>query len=83
MIVWSSWSEQGYAVGMTVSEDGLIDGTWSHLKEKLYPGNAGHGMIFRTYDGTLKYLMHYPNDLYHERPCFFDLIEEKGRLRLI
>ncbi|HHV10892.1 MAG TPA: family 43 glycosylhydrolase [Clostridiales bacterium] len=83
MIVWSSWTEQGYGVGMAVSGDGTIGGEWRHQEEKLYPGNGGHGMIFCTYEGDLKYLMHYPNDIYQERPCFFDLVEEQGRLKLV
>ncbi len=83
MIIWSSWSDQGYAVGVAVSEDGTMDGTWRHQKETVYPGNGGHGMIFKTYEGKLKYTMHYPNDLFQERPCFFDVAETEKGLRLI
>ena len=83
LIIWSSWSEMGYAVGMAVSDNGSIIGNWSHLEEKLYPGNGGHGMILETYDGRLGYMMHYPNDKYAERPVFYEVKEADGRLVLV
>lgn len=83
LIIWSSWSDMGYAVGTAVSDNGRITGNWTHLSEKLYPGNGGHGMILKTYDGKLGYLMHYPNEKYAERPIFYEVEEKDGRLVLI
>ena len=83
LIIWSAWSDRGYAVGMSVSDSGAIEGPWRHLAEKLYPGNGGHGMLFRALDGQLKYTMHHPNETPLERPVFFDVVEDGDRLVLL
>ena len=31
VILWSSWGENGYTVGQTVSESGNIQGPWTHV----------------------------------------------------
>lgn len=82
LIVWSSWSEQGYAVGIAESDNGSITGNWRHQSKKLYPGNGGHGMVLETYDGQRGYLMHFPNEKFAERPVFYKLREADGTLEL-
>ncbi|MCI8969304.1 MAG: hypothetical protein HFH75_17315 [Lachnospiraceae bacterium] len=69
-MLWSSWSTCGYAVGTAVSDSGEITGIWKHLEEPVFPENGGHGMMFYAPDGTMKYVLHYPNDKYQERPVF-------------
>ena len=70
LMLWSSWGERGYAVGMVYSDNGEIDGEWHHVKEPLYGENGGHGMLFKNNENELMYALHYPNDLYKERPQF-------------
>ena len=83
-MVWSSWSQQGYAVGIAVSNNGSIHGNWRHLEKTLFPGNGGHGMLFSTYEGQLKYILHYPNDRFMERPFPMDLdVNQDGILEII
>lgn len=70
LMLWSSWGERGYAVGIAYSDNGEIDGGWKHLEVPLYGENGGHGMLFKNNANKLMYALHYPNDLYKERPQF-------------
>ncbi len=71
MIV-SSWSVNGYAVGVVVSDDGVM-GPWKQQDEPLFPENGGHGMFFRNDSGEMIFTLHYPNDFYKERPHFYQV----------
>ena len=79
-MLWSSWSTRGYAVGTAVSDSGEITGIWKHLEEPVFPENGGHGMMFYAPDGTMKYVLHYPNDKYQERPVFCTLEITDGKV---
>jgi hypothetical protein len=46
LILWSSFGEKGYAVGQAYSDNGEIDGKWSHMEETLFGEDGGHGMMF-------------------------------------
>ena len=70
LMLWSSWGQNGYAVGIACSDNGEIDGTWSHIETPLYGENGGHGMLFKNRENELMYTLHSPNDLYKERPQF-------------
>lgn len=82
LMLWSSWGEKGYAVGIAYSDNGEIDGQWHHEKTPLYGENGGHGMLFQSKEGELMYSLHFPNDLYKERPQFKKVKEEKDILVL-
>ena len=73
IMTWSSWSEQAYAVGLALSESGLVRGPWRQLETPLYPANGGHGMLFEEKDGSLCFTLHTPNDKYLERPAFYEV----------
>lgn len=73
IMTWSSWSEQAYAVGVALSENGRVRGPWRQLGTPLYPANGGHGMIFTEKDGSLCFTLHTPNDKYLERPAFYQV----------
>jgi hypothetical protein len=73
IMTWSSWSEQAYAVGVAMSENGRVRGPWRQLGTPLYPANGGHGMIFTEKDGSLCFTLHTPNDKYLERPAFYQV----------
>ena len=73
IMTWSSWSEQAYAVGVAMSENGRVRGPWRQLGTPLYPANGGHGMIFEEKDGSLWFTLHTPNDKHLERPAFYEV----------
>jgi hypothetical protein len=79
-IIWSSWGQNGYTVGTAYSDNGEIDGNWIHLEKPLFNQNGGHGMVFKALDGQDYYLLHYPNDLYKERPQLNKIFEQDGKL---
>lgn len=58
-MLWSSWGENRYAQGIAYSTSGSIKGPWIQ-EEKAFKGdNSGHGMLFRTFEGQLLYIVHH------------------------
>lgn len=82
-MIWSSWSDFGYAVGTARSADGNIYGPWIHDEKKFFPKDGGHGMLFHDKEGKLLYTLHYPNDRFREHPIFEPVTEENGTLKLV
>lgn len=92
LMIWSNFSEKGYAVGIAHSESKEINGPWVQggllyqeglQDEFILPG--GHAMIFKKVDGGLALTLHMPNDPIDDQfeyMVIFDLIEENGKLRL-
>lgn len=79
-MLWSSWSQQGYGVGVAISANGKLLGPWEHQQETLIE-DAGHGMIFKDLEGRLRYALHSPNTFFEEHPKFYQLITD-GSLKL-
>lgn len=82
LMLWSSFGEQGYAMGLARSDSGKITGPWVQLPEPLWARDGGHGMIFRTFDGRLCLILHQPNHTPLERPVIRELTETNGLLEL-
>ncbi len=82
LMTWSSWGNNGYAVGVAQSALGSISGPWYHQHEPIYPENGGHGMLFRDKTGQLYFTLHAPNDKYRERPQFLKTWIENGMITL-
>ncbi|MGB4046019.1 MAG: family 43 glycosylhydrolase, partial [Halanaerobiales bacterium] len=83
LLLWSSFVEDNtYAIGFSHSESGAITGPWIHEEKPLYDQDAGHGMLFRNFDGRLMLTIHTPNKIGAERPIFIELIEENDSLYL-
>lgn len=71
--IWSCFGKDGYIEAVAKSDNGEIDGKWIQEDRLLFEYNGGHGMIFRTFDGRLKFVFHSPNSpRYSERPCIRD-----------
>lgn len=82
LMLWSSFGPGGYTLGLARSEDGYVDGRWTHDPEPLFAGDGGHGMMFRTFEGRLELVLHQPNSGGRERTRFFEVAEEGERLAL-
>jgi arabinan endo-1,5-alpha-L-arabinosidase len=80
LMLWSSIGENGYAIGVARSESGEIQGPWIQEEQPLFGENGGHGMLFYTFEGELMLTIHSPNKTPNERPVFFEIIEENGKL---
>ena len=77
LMIWSSFSEQQYAVGLAISQSGKIYGPWKQYDEPLFADNRGSGMILRALNGTLMLVVHQPNRGPEERAKFY-LLEDEG-----
>lgn len=89
LMLWSSWDEFGYCVGLARSASGDITGPWEQLEDRLFSKgitgqyDGGHGMLFTDYDGNLWMSLHSPNSAQprrNERPVFIPLKEENNML---
>ncbi len=82
LMLWSSFTEAGYAQGVARSVSGSILGPWEHDAQAIYTNDGGHGMLFRTFAGQLMLSLHAPNATPYERPLFLPVLEEEGRLQI-
>jgi len=80
--IWSTFGENGYAELVSKSSNGEIDGCWRILDEPLFSADGGHGMIFKTFDGTSYFVMHSPNTATMERPMLYEVLEKDGCLSI-
>lgn len=82
LMLWSSFGESGYAMGVATSASGRIHDPWAQSAEAIWPADGGHGMIFAAPDGQLFLTLHTPNRTPDERARFFPLEETADGLRL-
>ncbi len=73
IMIWSTCGD-GYLQCVATSDNGSINGKWSHLKP-VFQDNGGHGMIFKSLKGDLMLTLHCPNISLEERPVFFKISE--------
>ena len=81
-MVWSSFTETGYTEGIAISDFGKLAGPWRHQAEPLIATNAGHGMLFTTFDGRLMNVLHSPNDR-RAQPKIFEMEDTGETLRIV
>ena len=81
LMLWSSFGERGYAVGVARSVNATIQGPWTQDRQPLYEG-GGHCMIFQSLEGRPLLVLHAPNNSPKERARFFEVREEQDTVRL-
>jgi hypothetical protein len=81
-MLWSSWGERRYAQGVAYSASGSIKGPWVQEKEPLMGDNSGHGMLFRTFDGTLLFIVHHAEGDGPRKPQIWRADDSGAELRL-
>lgn len=82
-LIWSTILPKngGYSVLVARSASGKLAGPWSE-STPLFLGDGGHGMIFRSFDGTLRLALHQPNGgAGKERLHTFELLDDGQTLR--
>lgn len=67
LMLWSSFGEEGYAMGVATSSSGLVTGPWVQQTEPLWARNGGHGMILTDPHGVTRLVFHWPNETPEER----------------
>lgn len=81
LMLWSSFGEQGYALGVARSACGIM-GPWTQEPQPLFAQDGGHGMLFTCPDGARRLSVHQPNHPPHERPHFIPVCEQDGTLEI-
>ncbi len=77
LMIWSSFKGGSYAIGIAESMTGKVIGPWRQQTKPLFDKDGGHGMIFRTFEGGLRVVLHSPNGGGLERAHLFE-IEDCG-----
>lgn len=83
LMIWSSFSKKQYCEAISYSDNGSISGNWIHDDRLLFEKDGGHGMLFRSFDGELMFILHMPNKSPYERPCLFKVIEKDNTLFIV
>lgn len=82
-MLWSSGTDSGYVQAVCRSDNGDIDGNFTHDLSLLAENDGGHGMIFTGFDGKTYLVLHRPNSNPDERPVLTQIIEKDGHLETI
>jgi len=82
LMLWSSFGDEGYAIGVARSESGLVTGPWVQTDVPLWARNGGHGMIFTTADAVSRLVFHWPNETPDERVKLVEVDLSAGGVRL-
>lgn len=83
LMIWSSFGDKGYAIGIAESESGRLKGPWIQQEDLLFEQDGGHGMIFKTFDDRLMLVFHQPNSpAGKERMKMFEMEDAGHTLRL-
>ena len=83
LMIWSSFGEQGYAVGVAVSQSKKLKGPWKQLSKPLFGNDGGHGMIFKSFDDVLLIALHQPNRSPDERLNLYRLKDIGNSLEIV
>lgn len=82
-MIWSSFMNGEYALGVARSKTGRITGPWIQIPQPLFSKDGGHGMIFTDFDDKLRVALHGPN---HpggaERLLLFEVYDDGNTLQL-
>lgn len=81
-MLWSTWGEGRYLQGICYSESGKIQGPWVQEPEAFLGNNSGHGMLFRTFSGTLVYVVHHVEGRGARKPQFWTVDDSGDKLVL-
>ena len=82
-LLWSSFNtKDAYVQAVATSDNDEIDGNWTHSHPLLLDRDGGHGMLFQTFEGGLKLILHRPNNNPMERPVLFDVIDTGSELKI-
>ncbi|SDD84061.1 glycoside hydrolase family 43 protein [Niabella drilacis] len=83
LMIWSSFKNGSYAIGIAESTTGKVTGPWVQQKDLLVEENSGHGMLFKTFSNQLMLTFHGPNSPDgSERAHFYEVIDNGATLTL-
>lgn len=62
LMMWSSFLNYQYAIGIAESTTGKITGPWVQQEKPIFSKDGGHGMLFKSFDGAFYIIFHGPNE---------------------
>lgn len=83
LMIWSSFYNGQYAIGIAESVTGHVAGPWRQQAEPLFSKDGGHAMIFRRFDGMPCIVLHQPNSGGAERAYIYELEDCGNTLRIL
>ncbi len=81
-MLWASWGKERYLNGIAYSESGTIAGPWIQEPEPFIANNSGHGMLFRTFEGRLIYVLHHAEGNGPRKPQYWNVDDSGDKLVL-
>ncbi len=81
-MLWSSWGKERYVQGIAYSESGTIAGPWVQEEDAFLSNNSGHGMLFRTFEGKLIFLVHHAAENGPRKPQYWNVDDSGDKLVL-
>lgn len=83
LMIWSSFKEDQYAMGVAESVTGRVAGPWRQQPKPLFEQEGGHGMIFRTFEGRLCIVFHNQNSSNGgERAQIYEIEDQEETLKV-
>ena len=82
-MLWSTWGKERYLQAVCYSESGTIAGPWVQEPEPFLANNSGHGMLFRTFEGKLVYIVHHAEGDGPRKPQMWNVDDSGDKLKLL
>ncbi|MBR5834612.1 MAG: family 43 glycosylhydrolase [Bacteroidales bacterium] len=82
-MLWSGWGDERYLQLVCYSESGTIAGPWVQEPKPFLGNNSGHGMLFRTFEGKLIYLVHHVEGNGPRKPQYWNVDDSGDKLVLL
>ena len=82
-MLWSGWGDERYLQLVCYSESGTIDGPWVQEPKPFLGNNSGHGMLFRTFEGKLMYVVHHVEGNGPRKPQYWNVDDSGDKLVLL
>jgi len=81
-MLWSTWGEGRYLQGICYSESGTIAGPWIQEEKPFLGNNSGHGMLFKTFEGRLIFVVHHSEGNGPRKPQYWSVDDSGDKLVL-
>ena len=81
-MLWSTWGDGRYLQGICYSQSGTIAGPWVQEEKPFLGNNSGHGMLFRTFEGKLMYVVHHVEGNGPRKPQYWNVDDSGDKLVL-
>ena len=81
-MLWATWGKERYFQAICYSESGTIAGPWIQEPEPFLADNSGHGMLFKTFEGKLIYVVHHSEGNGPRKPQYWTVDDSGDKLVL-